>query len=138
MRAPNDRGFTLLELMIVITVMGLVLAMVVPATGKLAATHQFVGARNMLMGDMQLARTMASAQGRTYELRRSTSGYSLVCLAPSSTVLQRRLPSRVAFAAADSTTFFAWGLTEPAVIVLRSGTRAATVRMTSGGQVTHD
>jgi prepilin-type N-terminal cleavage/methylation domain-containing protein len=134
----GEQGFTLIELTMVVATMGILFAIAVPSYVKFTASSRLAGARNSLMVDMRYARALASSQRRTYELRRSGTGYSLVCLSPSQTVISRILPKDVVFPAPDSTTFFAWGLTEPAAITLQQPGHSTIVRMSSGGQVSHD
>jgi len=95
-------------------------------------------AASTLATDLHQARALANSQHTAYELRRSTGGYTVVRLDLSSTVVTRTLPSGVTFAGVDSTTFYAWGLTEPAVITLQQRDRTRVVRMSASGQVTHD
>lgn len=137
-RRPGNRGFTLLEIAVVLSVIGIVVAMAVPSFSRYIASTRLVGARNMLMGDMRFARALANSQRRTHMLRRTTSGYTLVSLNPTTLVLSREMPQQVTFSAVDSTAFFAWGLTQPAAITMQMGSRTAVVRMTAAGQVTHD
>jgi hypothetical protein len=53
-------------------------------------------------------------------------------------VLTRTLQSGVTFAALDTTTFYAWGLTESSVLTLQKDGHSRIVRMNSTGQVTRD
>ena len=137
-QAAEDSGFTLIELTFVIGVMAILFALSVPAYSKFAASSRLAGIRNTLMVDMRYARALASARHRTYEIWRTTTGYSLVGLSPTATVLTRIMPSDVRFSSADSTTFYPWGLTEPAAVTIRQGARTTVVRLTSAGQVSHD
>lgn len=134
----RERGFTLIEMAAVIAVMGILFAMTATAMTGLMRSNRLAGARNTLMLDMRWARSRASAQRRTYELRHDVAGYSVVALAPTTTVLRRMMPTGVALTGVDTTTFFPWGLSEPAVITLNQGERTATVRLTAAGRVTHD
>ncbi len=137
-RGRCNRGFTLLELMVVVTVIGIVAAMSVPAIMGYTNSSRLAGAMHTLVNDIHLARSLASSQRRTYVLRRSGSGYSLASVSPNATVLSRAMPSGISFTAADSSTFFAWGLTQPATITLQHRGKTRRVWMTASGRVTHD
>ena len=63
------RGFTLAELMIVITIMGLMAAMAGPRMVRWIQTIGQRGAFNQLMSDLALARIQAVRQGTTVSLR---------------------------------------------------------------------
>ena len=63
------RGFTLTELMVVITIMGLMAAMAGPRMVRWIQTIGQRGAFNQLMSDLALARIQAVRQGSTVSLR---------------------------------------------------------------------
>lgn len=138
MRNRTERGFTLSEMMVVIAVMGIIFLAAVPSISSYVNSTRLSGAAGSLVSDLQLARSLASSQRTTFEVRRTTDGYSIVRLTPETTVLSKRLPGGVSFAAADTTTFYSWGLTEPATITLRHRDRTSVVRVTQAGQVKRD
>lgn len=63
------RGFTLTELMVVITIMGLMAAMAGPRMVRWIQTIGQRGAFNQLVSDLALARIQAVRQGTTVSLR---------------------------------------------------------------------
>jgi type II secretion system protein H len=63
------RGFTLLELMLVLVIMGLMAAMAGPRMVRWIQTIGQRGAFNQLMSDLALARIQAVRQGTTVSLR---------------------------------------------------------------------
>ena len=58
-----SRGFTLVELMIVVLLMGLMLGFAVPALRKLGASNNLKGAKENVIAQVQLARAKAIATG---------------------------------------------------------------------------
>lgn len=137
-RRSQDSGFTLIELMIVVVVMGVVLAMSAPGVTRFVKSSRMAGAQSTLMGDLRYARSLASSRRSTYELRLAPTQYTIVRLSPAATVLTRRLPTGVTVAARDTASFYAWGLTETMAITLRQGSTSKVVRTTASGQVTCD
>jgi prepilin-type N-terminal cleavage/methylation domain-containing protein len=140
MRRTGGAGFTLIELMIVIVIVGVVLKMTIPAMAKFVNSSRLVGARNTLMSDLRMADGLAKSQRRSYELRLDTLSYKVVCLSPVSTVLTRSLPTGIKITQRDTASFFPWGLTETMAITLsrKDGNGTSVVRTTAAGQVTHD
>jgi prepilin-type N-terminal cleavage/methylation domain-containing protein len=138
LRRTDPPGFTLIELMVTIVVMGLVLMMTAPGITRFVKSSRLAGAQNMLMGDLRYTRSLASSKRTTYELRLAPSAYAVVSLSPVRTVLSRTLPSGVTIAHSDTASFYAWGLTETMVITLNQGSTSKVIRTTAGGQVTCD
>lgn len=59
----SNRGFTLVELMIVVLLMGLMLGFAVPALRSLGNSHSLKGAKEDVMAELQLARSKAMSTG---------------------------------------------------------------------------
>lgn len=59
MRRRSSRGFSLIELMITLVVLGLVLAISIPAFRGLSATHQLKSSVQNIAGQLRLAREKA-------------------------------------------------------------------------------
>lgn len=136
--ARNARGYTLSELMVVFAVIGIIMMATIPSFASYVRSSRLSGATSTLANDLHYARALANSQHTNYELRRTTTGYSLVRLSPASTVLSRTLPSGVTITSAGSTTFYSWGLTQPATITLQQGDKSRVVSLSAGGRVTRD
>lgn len=131
-------GFSLLELMVVVGVFGVLVAVSVPSVSGYLRSMRVQGAATTLAADLRYARALATAQRRSYAVTFAPSSYSVVRLSPPATVLTRALPRGVGCTAPDTTTFFAWGLTEAATITVADDDRANTVRLLATGSVSHD
>ncbi len=138
MPASNARGFTLIEMLVIISVLGTIMAFAAPPMSRFMRTNRITGATNTLAGDLRYARSLASSQRRTYEFRVAPTSYSIVCVSPARTILTRTLDHGVHFAARDTMTFFAYGLTESATLTLQKDDCSRIVRMNATGQVTRD
>lgn len=138
MRTHDHRGFTLIELIVIIGILGTLMLIGAPSMSRFLGSNRLAGAANIVVGDLRYARSLAASQRKSYEFRNTNTGYTIVCLSPARTVLTRTLESGVTFAAHDTTTFFAWGLTESAVLTLQKDGHSRIVRMNSTGEVTRD
>jgi prepilin-type N-terminal cleavage/methylation domain-containing protein len=134
----GEKGFSLLELMTVVGVFGVLVAISVPGVASHIRTARLTGASETLAADLRYARSLASAQRRTYAVAFGTNSYSVVRVSQPITVLTRPLPSGVTCSAPDTATFFAWGLTEAATITMTDSHRSNTVRLLATGSVSHD
>lgn len=124
--------------MVVIAVMGILFLAAVPSISGYVNSTRLSGAASGLVADLHYARSLANSQHTTFELRRTTEDYSIVRVSPQATIVTKRLPGGVTIATVDTTSFYSWGLTEPATITLRHGDRTSVVRVTTGGQVSRD
>lgn len=89
-RAPaRRRGFTLVEMMTVVVIMGLMAAMAGPRMARWLQTLGSTGVTNEVVGDLMLARTQAVREGRTVSFRVvSSSEYTVTLDNPDGTVLR--------------------------------------------------
>jgi len=63
MRDPAERGFSLIELAIVLVVMGLLFGFSVPSFNRISSSYQLRGAAENVAGQLRLAREKAIATG---------------------------------------------------------------------------
>lgn len=133
----DARGFSLIELMVVIGLLGLLVAMTIGGVSGYMRTARVSGAANTLAADLRYARSLASAERKTYAISFGTNTYSLLRLSPTTMVRTRALPRGVACAASDTAKFFPWGLTTPATITVSGSGRSNVVRLFANGSVSH-
>lgn len=65
----SSAAFTLIELLIVITICGLLLALAVPATNSILSAHQVTTGTQMVVDEISLARQVAITRNRMVEVR---------------------------------------------------------------------
>jgi prepilin-type N-terminal cleavage/methylation domain-containing protein len=131
-------GFSLVELMTVITVLGILLAISVPAGSGYLQSSRLVGAVNTLVADIHQTRALASMQRRTYQIAFDSTSYSVVHGDPPAAVRTRALPRGITCAASDTATFFAWGLTVPMAVTVANSADSTTLQVSANGSVSHD
>jgi Tfp pilus assembly protein FimT len=129
------RGFSLVELAIVLTTIGLVTAAGVLGMSRYVRSSQFGGAVNTFVSDVHEARAMATAQRRQYRISFQTGRYHVVQITPLDTVLVRPMPRNVTCSSTGTVTFFPWGLTTPADVTITSGSKSRVVRVRANGSV---
>ena len=134
----DAKGFSLVELAIVVGVFGILAAITVPTMSGFLRSSRLQGAATTLVSDLRYAHALASAQRKTFAVTFSASSYSVVCLSPLATVRSRSLPRGVACVAPDTARFYAWGLTEPATITISDHNHSNVVRLLTTGSVSHD
>jgi Tfp pilus assembly protein FimT len=123
--------------MVVLIVIGIVLAVAVPATTKFMRSNQLVGATNTLIADIHYTRSLATMRRKSYQITFGANGYTISQVAPLDTISTHALPSGVNCTASGTATFFAWGLSAPVAVTIRSGTDSTTVQVSTNGSVSH-
>ncbi len=70
----KQRGFTLTELVVTMTIVGILLALGAPSYKYVTTANRISGEVNGLLGDMQFARSEAIKEGQTVSVCSSTDG----------------------------------------------------------------
>ena len=115
-RRLTSQGFTLVELLMCLAVLGVITSFVIPSWQRLQERHRVEAARDQLMNDLQTARVRAIQRGEALQLARlrdctwvaSTEndwscGWQLVVKANSTVLHSSQLPTplQVTFAKTD-------------------------------------
>ena len=129
-------GFSLVELMVVLAVLGVIVAIAIPSFSGYMRTARLVGATNKLQNDIRYAVSVAGSQRKTYRILFQSGSYTLSQVSPLTTILTRQMPQGVACTATDTAMFYAWGLTKPVVITVADSHGGQTLRLLSNGNVT--
>jgi len=105
----DKRGFNLVEIMVVISVFGLVAALSLPAFGNYVRSNRLSTSVNRFAADLQLARSTAIANGRVVQVTTRVDGYTITDLSTGNVVAVRTFESGVALSAGGDVRFFPWG-----------------------------
>ena len=73
-----QKGFSLIEMLVVLTMVGIIMIVVIPQTGRVINTMQVKGTANQLAQDLQNARERAIAQGHQVALVFTSNGNLLM------------------------------------------------------------
>ena len=129
------KGFTLIEVMCVITIVGLLMTLTIPPFARFIDSSRLRGASSELMGDIHFTRSLAMARRRTYRIEFQASRYRIIEDSTNDVVRTRTMPQGFVIAATTDPRFFAWGLTETANFKISKGTAAKNLILTSNGNV---
>lgn len=76
--AASPRGFSLMELFLVLAILGVISAIAIPRFGGSMALHRLDAAARRIAADVRLARTRAMTTSTNQTLRIDGAGYTLV------------------------------------------------------------
>lgn len=134
----KSKGFSLIELMIVVVVFGMLIAIAVPTMSGYLRSNRRVGAAHTLEADFHYTHSLAHEQGKTYQILFQPGSYAIAQVSPFVTIRTRVMPVGVACTASDTAKFYAWGLTDPVMITMTDASHSDTLRLSANGNVSHD
>ena len=113
----NQAGFTLIEMMVVLVVLGLAIGIAVPSFQRSMDRARTDGAATELQSDLKLAISTARATGRTLRVDFSAGGYKLTDAADSTRVFRSRdIAAGVRMSSSGDVLVFPWGQVQAASI----------------------
>jgi prepilin-type N-terminal cleavage/methylation domain-containing protein len=138
MHDHRAKGFSLVEMSVLMVVFGIMAAITVAGTSQLVRSSQLSGTTNTLLADMRYARTLATTECSEFQIRFAASGYSIVRVSPLRTAVNRTCPRGVTLAASDTASFYAWGLVSPVTVTINGGPGTNVVQLAASGNITHE
>jgi type II secretion system protein H len=134
----KSKGFSLVELMVVLIVAGILFTIGYTSMGSYTRTQRLSGAARTLEGDIHNAVAIANAQRSAYRIVFSAGSYQVQQASPTNTIQTRQMPTGVTVAATDTARFFAWGLASPTTITLTNAYGTKTLRILANGRVAYN
>jgi type II secretion system protein H len=127
MQIKNARGFTLVELLIALMIMGIMAAIAVPRLSGLIKNYKLANATRVVWLDLHRAKMMAIKQGKTMRVDFTATSYNIVRVDTAAVVLSRNLSvdyPNVTFnttATTPSVSFGSTGTANGGTVVIQQG-----------------
>lgn len=134
--SSSQRGFSLVELMIAITILGIALAVAVPNFRSSFDRARFDRASSEIQSDIRLAVSTAKLNGRAVRFDFNSSGYTLVDAADTTQVYRsRNYGSDFSVTANRNPIVFPWGQVQPTQVQVTSHDHDQALQILPTGRI---
>jgi prepilin-type N-terminal cleavage/methylation domain-containing protein len=142
MQIKHTRGFTLVELLIALMIMGMITAIAVPRFRGLIQNYTLMNAARVVWLDLHRAKMMAIKQGRAMRVDFTPTAYHIVRVDTAVVVFSRHLSvayPRISFDTTATTPSVSFGSTGTAnggtIVIQRSPTRSKHFTIALTGRI---
>jgi type IV fimbrial biogenesis protein FimT len=131
-RRTAVRGFTLIELIVVIVVTAVLLAVAIPSFREMLARRKLEGAANELSTDLQFTRSQSVSRNADVALSTTATGYTVCCDASSANYKSVTLDPTLSLTSGVTVTYSALrAMANAATITLSSNRTSATLQVST-------
>jgi type IV fimbrial biogenesis protein FimT len=135
----KEAGFTLIEIMIILAVLGILALIGVPRVNNLVGAYRLKGAANLVLADLQNAKMTAIQQNRAIQIYFNSTGYSFVQTDTGTAIFSRNLTAdypniTLTNSGGSSLTIASTGMTTNSTVTLQGsqGSQTISVLWTGG------
>ena len=133
----NNKGFTAVEMAIVMVVLGTLIAIAVPSFSSFMRSHRVAGTSNELIGDMHYARSLAVSKRKTFHIEFTATEYKIVETATAEVIKTNQLPGGLNCVASADPSFYPWGIADPITVTISKGSKVRNLALSANGHVAH-
>lgn len=126
-RPSRNRGFTLVELMVLVGIVGLVAAIAVPSFNGYLRSNRVATTADQIIADMALARALAVSQGFVFRFEGNANGYAITDPSNSRTIHSREFEGSVSLTANINVNFYPWGAADSVTLTLDNGSQTRSI-----------
>lgn len=134
-KTRHRRGFTLVELMVVISLVGLMAAVSAPPLFRYIQSNRLQAGADRIVADMQYARSVSISTGRILRFTATQAGYTLTDPVNGTVLRAKNFEHGVALDAPVTVDFFPWGMANGAVLNLANVAGTARIDLLPTGIV---
>jgi len=129
----NTAGFTLVELMVIIGIVGLIAAIGVPSFNGYMRANRVDTTADRIAADMALARSLAVSQGQVFRFAGDEDGYEITVPSSGRVIQERVFDGAVSLTADVTVNFYPWGSADAATLTLDNGNEMRLIQVLPTG-----
>lgn len=134
-RRARRGGFTLVEMMVILTVVGLMAAIAAPPLFRYVQSNELQTVGDRMAADLQYARSLSIANSQVLRFTATSAGYTLTEPLSGTVLREHDFKPGMALAADATADFFPWGMANATVFNLSNGTGARQITLLPTGVV---
>jgi prepilin-type N-terminal cleavage/methylation domain-containing protein len=135
MQNKRRQGFTLVEMMLVISLIGVMAAMATPPFVRYLASNRLATQADRMVADLQYARSLSVANAQILRFSVTPAGYQLTNPVTGVVIRDNNFGHGVALDLNQTADFFPWGMANPTVFTLSSHAGAKQITLMPTGLV---
>ena len=135
MKRATRHGFTLVEMMLVICLIGVMASMAVPPFVRYLASNQLTTQADRMVADMQYARSLSVANSQILRFSVTAAGYQVTNPLTGIVIRENTFNRGLVLDKSQTSDFFPWGMANQAVFKLSSHAGAKQITLLPTGLV---
>ncbi len=132
---PDDSGFSLVEMMMVVCLIGILAGITGPPMFKYLAANRMQTRTDRMVADMQYARAISISTGQTHRFTCSNNSYDLMNMSTGDVVRQVNFDSGAELDLAQAVDFYPWGMAQTSNFILTMNDMSRKITLLPTGMV---
>lgn len=132
---PDHNGFSLVEMMMVVMLIGILAGISGPAMFKYLKSNQMQTRTDRLVADMQYARAIAVSSGETHRFACTSNSYTLSNVATGDVVRQVDFNNGASLDMVQAADFYPWGMADSGNFILTLNDMSREIKLLPTGMV---
>ena len=117
----DRRGITMIELMVVISVVGIMASVAAPPIFKYVQSNRLQTSTDRLAADLQYARALSIANSEILRFTSTPAGYQLTNPVSGDVIREKQFSHGMALGGNQSADFYPWGMADATIFNLSHG-----------------
>jgi prepilin-type N-terminal cleavage/methylation domain-containing protein len=132
---PERRGFTLVEMMVIIVVVGIMAAIATPPMFRFVQSNRLQTGVDRMAADLQYARSLAVANSEILRFSATPAGYQVINPVTGVVIRDHNFEKGMSLGANQTADFYPWGMADARIFNLSNGSGARQLNLLPTGIV---